>query len=167
MAHCSKSNESKIVLFTLRRFQPQDLDVVLQLFYDTIHTISAKYYNPEQVDTWAPKIMDREKWLEKLESHITYVAELDGIIVGFGDITREGYIDHIYTHKNYQAKGIALAILNRLEEDARDLGITELTTEASITAKPLAERRGYRVIKEQRKVLRGVEFVNYLMCKKL
>ncbi len=151
----------------IRRFEPQDLEQVLKLFYDTVHAISAKYYGPEQVQAWAPEAVDAQKWLTNLTNNITYVVEMDGIIVGFGDMSRTGYIDHIYTHKDYQARGVALALLKKLEADARALGIHELTTEASITAKPLAERRGYKVIKEQRKVVRGVEFTNYCMMKKL
>jgi putative acetyltransferase len=151
----------------LRTFEPHDLEQILKLFHDTVHTISAKYYSPEQVQTWAPETVDAQKWLTNLTNNITYVVEMDGIIVGFGDMTSTGYIDHIFTHTKYQARGVALAILNRLEADARALGIHKVTTEASITAKPLAERRGYKVVKEQRKMLRGVEFINYVMCKKI
>lgn len=151
----------------IRPFKPADLPAILQLFYDTVHCVGAKYYNQQQVNIWAPDHPDTKKWLEKLESHITYVAEMDHIIVGFGDMTKTGYVDHIYVHKDYQGRGVALALINTFEEEARKRGIKELTTEASIIAKPLAERRGWQVVKEQRKVVRGMEFINYVMSKKL
>lgn len=152
----------------IRRFDPSDFEPILQLFQDVVHSVGAKYYNPEQVNAWAPKEgLNKEKWLHSLSENITYVVEMDGKIVGFGDMSHTGYIDRVYVHKNYQGRGIGLAIFRKLEEEARKMGLSELSTEASIMAKPLAERQGFQVVNEQRKVHRGVEFVNYVMRKKL
>lgn len=152
----------------LRRFDPSDLELVMQLFQKVVHSVGAKYYDPEQVNAWAPpEGLDKAKWLRSLSENITYVVEMDDRLVGFGDMTHSGYIDRLYVHKNYQGRGVALVIFRKLEEDARKMGLTELTTEASIMAKPLAERQGFEVVREQRKVHRGKEFVNYLMRKKL
>jgi len=152
----------------IRRFNPPDLEPILQLFQDVVHTIGAKYYNEQQVNAWAPKEgLDKHKWLQSLTEHITYVVEMDGRIVGFGDMTHSGYIDHLYVHKNYQGQGVALAILRTLEEDARKMGLSELTTEANKIARPVAERQGFEVIREQRKTRKNIEFINYVMRKKL
>jgi putative acetyltransferase len=152
----------------IRKFQPTDLEAILQLFYDVVHTIGAKYYDSEQVNAWASKdSLEKDKWLQSLTANIAYVAEDNGKIMGFGDMTQTGYIDRLYVHKNYQGRGAALAIFRKLEEEARRLGIAELTTEASIMAKPLAERQGFEVIQEQCKIHKGVEFINYFMRKKL
>ena len=152
----------------IRKFQPEDLEAILELFYDVVHSVGAKYYDLDQVNAWAPKnSSDKEKWLQSLTDHITYVAEDKGKIIGFGDMTQTGYIDRLYVHKNYQGRGATLAIFRKLEEEARRLGLTELTTEASIMAKRLEERQGFEVIQEQRKILRGIEFITYSMRKKL
>jgi putative acetyltransferase len=152
----------------LRRFKPADLDLVLELFHTVVHITGAKYYNADQVQAWSPKVgLDREKWLDSLSAHITYVVEVDRKIVGFGDMSPSGYIDRLYVHPQHQGQGVARKIFKKLEEEARALGLTELTTEASIMAKPLAERQGFEVITEQCKIHRGVAFINYIMCKKL
>lgn len=88
-------------------------------------------------------------------------------MIGFGDMTETGFIDRLYVHKDYQRKGVASLLLKRLEEEARKLGIAELTMEASLLLKPLAERQGFEVVQEHKKVLRGVEFITYFMSKKL
>ncbi len=36
--------------------------------------------------------------------------------------------------------------MNKLEAEARKIGLTKMETEASITAKPFFERHGYQVI---------------------
>lgn len=152
----------------VRRFRSSDLEEILQLFHDVVHSVGAKYYNQIQVNAWAPKEgIDKEKWLRSLSDHITYVAEMDGKIVGFSDMNFAGYIDRMYVHKKYQGQGISLALFRKLEEQARQMGLSELTTEASILLKSLAERQGFEVICEQRKMHAGVEFVTYLMRKKL
>ena len=152
----------------IRRFEAEDLGAVLQLFYDVVHSVGAKYYDEQQVNAWAPKEgYDREKWLKSLMANFSYVAEVNGVIIGFGDMTHEGYIDRLYVHKNYQGVGAALRIFRKLEEDARALGLKELFGEASVMLKPLAEKQGFKVVEEQRKRHRGVEFTNYKMRKKL
>lgn len=152
----------------IRTFKSLDLEAILQVFYEAVHTTGAKYYDQEQVNTWAPEDgLDKDSWLKSLSDNITYVVELDGKIVGFGDMTHTGYIDRLYVLKNYQGQGVALAILKKLEEEAHRLDLKELTTEASIMAMPLAKRQGYEVVAEQRKVYRGKEFINYIMRKNL
>jgi putative acetyltransferase len=152
----------------IRKFQPEDLEAILQLFQDVVHTVGAKYYNAEQLYAWAPKdSLNKSKWIESLTTNITYIAEDKNTIIGFGDMTQTGYIDHLYVHKNYQGAGAALALFRALEKEARTLHLTELTTEASIIAMPLAKRQGFEVIQEQIKLVRGVKFITYKMRKNL
>ena len=94
--------------------------------------------------------------------HYTKVALIDATIVGFGDIDESGYLDRLYTHKNYQRQGVASAICDELENAVEaDLFITH----ASITARPFFERRGYKVTKEQQIIRGGISLTNYVMEK--
>ena len=76
----------------IRTFQKEDLDQVLQLFYETVHTVNAKDYNELQLQAWAPERLDRENWLQSLEKNISYVADHKGVIVGFGDYNDDRYM---------------------------------------------------------------------------
>lgn len=154
--------------YIIRKFEPQDLDQILELFCNTVHTINSKDYSAEQINAWAPQQLDKERWASEFTEHITYVAIKDAHIVGFGDATQDGEIDRLYTHKDFQGQGIASAILKKLEEELAALGITEVTTQASITAKPFFEKCGYAVMQSQEMKHRsGVIFLNYVMNKKL
>ncbi|ENJ6138740.1 GNAT family N-acetyltransferase [Bacillus cereus group sp. MYBK104-1] len=117
----------------IRTFHKEDLEQVLQLFYETVHTINAKDYN--------------------------------GVIVGFGDYNEDHYVDRLFTHKDYQGKRIASYILQKLEQEAVNLEHREIYTEASITAKPFFESKGFICIKEQKKQHNGQVFTNYVMKK--
>lgn len=70
----------------IRTFQKEDLNQVLQLFYETVHTVNAKDYNELQLQAWAPDRLEGESWLQSLEKNISYVADYNGVIVGFGGL---------------------------------------------------------------------------------
>ena len=118
------------------------------------------------------------------------------LIIGFGDMDNTGYLDRLYVHKDYQGKGVATAICDRLEEDFRLSRKSFLqnstaqknvmpdnylqkentsekrkndtfTTHASITARPFFEKRGYAVVKAQQVVRKGISIRNYIMRKRI
>ena len=145
----------------LRRYQSSDCKEVTELFYNTIHMINAKDYTKEQLDVWATGQVDLEKWNYSLQEHYSIVAVDNEIIVGFGDIDKDGYLDRLFVHAGYQGKGIATAICNQLEQAVEG----KITTHASITAKPFFEKRGYRAIKKQEVERQGIFLTNFVMEK--
>ena len=144
-----------------REYQTSDSKEITELFYSTVHTVNAKDYTKEQLDVWATEQVDLEKWNQSLQEHYSIVAIEDGVIVGFGDIDKTGYLDHLFVHANYQGRGIATAICNQLEQVVKG----DITTHASITAKPFFEKRGYRVVKEQQVERQGIFLTNFCMEK--
>lgn len=146
----------------IRQYQPADLKQISQLFYDTVHTVNAVDYTKEQLRAWATGQLDLTAWNDSLLAHHSLVAVINNQIVGFGDITADGYLDRLFVHKDYQGQGIATALCRELENA---ITCDELTTHASITAKPFFERRGYTVLKEQQVIRRGMKLTNYVMLK--
>lgn len=145
----------------IRKYQPSDIQELARLFYDTVHTINARDYNQEQLNVWATRNIDLEKWNQSFLKHYTVVAVDEKIIIGFGDIDKNGYLDHLYVHKDYQGRGVATAICDKLEQVVNGKKVVH----ASITAKHFFERRGYKIIKEQKVIRNGISLINYLMEK--
>ncbi|MGN8631301.1 GNAT family N-acetyltransferase [Blautia sp. HCP3S3_G3] len=145
----------------IREYQSSDCDKMAELFYNTVHTINAKDYSKEQLDVWATGLIDLKNWDQSFQEHYSVVAVNDGIIVGFGDIDRKGYLDRLFVHTDYQRKGIASDICNCLEQAVQG----NIVTHASITARPFFERRGYKVVKEQQVERQGIFLTNYVMIK--
>ena len=146
----------------LRRYRASDCDKMAELFYQTVHCVNAGDYTKEQLDAWASGTVDLEEWNRSFLRHHTIVAESGNEIVGFGDIDDTGYLDRLYVHKDHQEKGIASAICGKLEEIA---GGKKISVHASITARPLFEHRGYRVIREQMVLRKGIPLTNFVMEK--
>lgn len=147
----------------LRPYHPDDLEELLTLFYETVHTVNAADYTPRQLDAWAPAAPDRGRWQRTLAAHTALVAVEEGRIVGFGDIDATGYLDRLYVHKDHQGQGVATALCDALEA-AVDAPV--LTTHASVTARPFFEARGYAVVHPQQVERQGVAMPNFVMEKR-
>lgn len=145
----------------VRKYQQSDCKVLAELFYHTVHTVNAKDYTEEQLNAWATGEVDLEKWNQSFQEHDSFVAVENGMIVGFGDIDHTGYLDRLYVHADYQGQGIATAICDRLEQMVEE----NITTHASVTARPFFENRGYHVIKEQQVERKGIFLTNFVMQK--
>lgn len=149
----------------IRNYQPADLEMIAQLFYDTVHAVNSKDYSQEQVDMWAPKGVISTNLKQALQNDLAYVALNKDTLVGFGTISSLGFLGHLYVHKDFQGMGIGAKLLKALEAQMQALGIREIQTYASITARPFFERQGFVVIKENHVVRETVTFLNYFMVK--
>lgn len=147
---------------TIRKYRPDDCAEMARLFYETVHSVNTKDYTEEQVNAWADGNVDTARWNSSFLAHTSLVAVEDGMIVGFGDMAEDGYLDRLYVHKDHQRRGVAAAICDELEGT---VDAPVFSTHASITARPFFESRGYSVIKEQRVERHGVYMTNFVMEK--
>jgi putative acetyltransferase len=153
---------------TLRKFENEDTPVLLKLFYDTVHSINAKDYAADQLDAWAPEHPDLKKWQRRFKASTTVVAELDGKVVGFGNLDNTGKaLGMLYVHKDHQNQRVATGILDKLEGKLLKHEVSTAAVESSLTARSFFEKRGYTMVRENRKMLNGRDFVNLIMEKKL
>ncbi|ENA2950879.1 GNAT family N-acetyltransferase, partial [Paraburkholderia ginsengiterrae] len=85
------------------------------------------------------------------------VAVINAQPVGF--ISRiERHIDMLFVDPEYTRRGVASALLKPLIKSE-----SELTVDASITAKPFFERYGFQIVKQQHVECRGAWFTNFYM----
>lgn len=148
----------------LKLYNSEDLEQIARLFYDTVHAVNIRDYTEPQVNAWATGNINLKEWDKSLSEHLTYVALADKLIIGFGDIDADGYLDRLYVHKDYQRRGIATALCNRLESE---IEADHIKVHASITARPFFEKRCYQVIAAQEIERCGVRLKNYIMVKKM
>ena len=128
--------------------------------------ISTAQYAPEEIQAWAvPK--RPESYEESIRSKEFFVAEGGGAILGFGVLNQEiAEIEAVYVTPEAGRRGIGLAILRKLEERARALGLRQLRLNASLNAVPFYEKAGY-VAQEPSKyrLVTGVEIACVPMMK--
>jgi len=149
----------------IRLFKPEDTQQIAQLFHNTVRLVNIQDYSEKQVNAWSPDELNFRNWLNICSSRFTYVAVKQDKIIGFGELEADGHIDCFYVHHQYQRQGVGSKIYQAIEIKARELKLTRLFTEASMTAKPFFINQGFIVIKQQQVFCRGVAFINFLVEK--
>lgn len=97
----------------------------------------------------------------------TLVAEEGGEVVGFTELEGDGHLDMLYVRQDTVGRGIGQRLYEAVEREALSQGSGRIFTEASITARPFFERRGFRMVHEQTVARLGVELTNFVMEKDL
>jgi GNAT superfamily N-acetyltransferase len=157
------------VPFEVRVATAGDAPAVADLFYYTILHVNVGDYTASQVRAWAGPAPDSELWKGRIDEHggrRMFVASSDEEIVGFAELEEDGHLDTLYVHHEHQGRGVASALLDRIEAEARRLGLERLYTEASITAKPFFRARDFSSVRPQLVELRGHSFRNFVMEKR-
>ena len=143
----------------LRAYRPADCAATLALFTNTVRKVNAADY------TWLHGTADAVRWGQSQLLHHTLVATEADQLVGFGDMDDTGYLDRLFVHHLFLHRGIATALVAKLELYARSHDILQATTHASITTKPFFEQRGYVVVTAQQVVRQGMLY-KIMSCKK-
>lgn len=150
-----------------RKYVSKDFPAIKQLFYESVHSTADDVYSVAQKEAWAPRDVSYEHMHTALQNTIAYCAFDNDLLVGFGNIDSAGYLDYLYVDKDFQRRGIGSALLKILEDEARTLKLSHITTHASLVAKPLFEKYGFKVVKEQQVLRNGVLLTNFEMIKYL
>ena len=151
----------------IRDYQRGDAEAIVQLFYETIHTVNLGDYSPAQVDAWAPAVPDADAWHQRMISRRTLVAERGGEVIGFADLEDDGHVDMFFCRHDTVRRGVGSRLYQAIEDAARGRGLDCLFLEASITARPFFERQGFLVVAQNAFERNGVEITNFAMEKLL
>ncbi|MFG1172551.1 GNAT family N-acetyltransferase [Erwiniaceae bacterium CAU 1747] len=151
----------------IRRFREGDEIPLLHVFFSSVHGIASRDYTPEQIAAWAPDDMDKQKWTRQIGQLQPFVVEIEGKIAGYADVQSDGYIDHFYVSGNFPRQGVGTLLMEGIHQEARRLGLSELTSNVSRTAEPFFLRHGFHIVRQGFPVCRGVTLQNALMRKAL
>ncbi len=153
---------------SIRNYQPEDVEALAHIYFNTVHQINIKHYTQEQVDVWAPtSSLEVKGWEKKFLKTKPIVALVGDAIVGFAEFEPNGHIDCFYCHHEWIGKGVGFALMKEIFKRAKSSHIETIFAEVSITAKSFFEKQGFTVLVEQKIVKEGIELINYKMEKKL
>ena len=153
----------------IRAYQAGDASAIVRLFYETVHSVNRADYSEEQVEAWAPDMPNQQAWHARMSepARRTLVAAENDEVVGFAELEDDGHLDMLYLRGDVVGRGVGRRLYEAVEGEAKDSGLGRIFTEASVTARPFFERNGFRVVREQRVLCRGVEMTNFAMEKPL
>jgi putative acetyltransferase len=152
-------------MISIRPVRDGERQTLATIFTRAVHEIACRDYNAAQLQAWAPG--DVAGFVARHRTYDALVAECDGAVAGFSDLNAHGYIDMLYVSPDFQKRGVARALLDHIEAQARRIGITRLHVRASLTARPVFERHGFQIVEPLIVELAGQHFQTYIMEKRL
>lgn len=98
-------------------------------------------------------------------THIAYLIFDESCFVGAGGVSffqvmptyhnpsgKKAYIMNMYTNPDYRRQGIAYKTLDMLVKDAKSMGITDISLEATAMGRPLYEKYGFIKVNDEMKL---------------
>lgn len=152
---------------TLRPYLPADAEACADVRRAAIEVLAEEDYSDSQRAVWID-FTDDEALASRLAACLTLVvAGRQEGVVGFGSLKDNTHIEFLFTRPDFARQGVASLILDALEKLAVARGASAVTTNASDTALPLFQGRGYAAQRRITKEIDGEWLGTTVMEKKL
>jgi putative acetyltransferase len=151
----------------MRPMLPADVPDLAEIFRASIEDLTGDDYSQAQQEAWASAADDEEQFGQKLSDALTLVATYGGAAIGFASLADNKKIDMLYVHPAAAGQGAGAMLADALEKLAAGRGSTELTVDASDTARGFFEKRGFVPRTRNTVTLNGEWLANTTMSKTL
>ena len=148
-------------------YDEQYVREIAELFHNTTRAIASKDYTDQEINAWAGKTIDYDKWQNRLKLKHPFLAIKDSHVVGFAELEKDGHKDCFYVHKDYQKQSIEKSLMKKIKIEAKKNKIQKLFAEVSITAKPFFLAAGFQTIRSNIAIKGNQKLRNYIMELKL
>ena len=154
--------------YKIRSLDEKDILQMKDLFRTTVLNVNARDYTEEEVKDWASCGDSETRWRELLAGN-QYVGVFNecNVLVGFSSMNKDGYLNSMFVHKDFQHRGIATQLLSEVEQVAEQYEVRYITCEVSLTARTFFEKKGYEIVKIQKYKANRLELTNFVMRKVL
>ncbi len=129
----------------LRPMLPSDVATLASIARDAIEELAVDDYDDNQRLAWSDTL--EADFAQRVSGALTLVATIESAPVGFASLVDNKTIDLLYVDPRVTRQGVATVLCDALEKLSRARGMKELTVDASDTAKPLFDARGYVAIR--------------------
>ena len=159
----------------LRLGRKGDAQNIARIHYRAIHEIASNNYSEKILNAWGRSLSKEElaKREEnfarriKQEASIIVVAEIDGKIAGFGEVSlQEDELTALYVNPDFKRQGVGTAIARNLESRAKQSGSKYLKLHSSLTAESFYKRNGFQREREGIHILATGEQMACVIMKK-
>jgi putative acetyltransferase len=146
---------------------PADTTALRELFAASIEELTQEEYDEDQRAAWASRAADAQAFGKVLAGMLTLVVQVDGEYAGFASLKDSRHVEMLYVHPYHAGEGIGSALMDALEKIAAARGTAEMTVDASDTAQPFFEDRGYVATRRNSVPVDDEWLSNTTMSKKL
>lgn len=129
--------------YPLRPYVPADLMPLRELFAQAVEELTQDDYDEEKRLAWISTVEDAPAFGKRLATMLTLVVQVKGEYAGFAALRDNSHIDMLFVHPYFVGQGIGTTLADALERIAAARGTEAVTVDASETAEPFFEERGY------------------------
>lgn len=131
-----------IDMFEIKRAQRSDADTAFDIRRQSIRQLCRDAYSEAQLSTWTQGSA-ADGYDALMDGHF-YLGYLDGAAVATGMFDpASGEVGAIFVLPHLAQQGLGRAMLDFLENLARELGVLNLNLDATLNAAPFYRRCGY------------------------
>lgn len=152
---------------TLRPMLPADIPVLAAIFQASIEELAEEDYDEGQRAAWAGAADDEAAFGAGLQKDLTLVAVLQGAPIGFASLEGKDRLRMLYVYPPVARQGVGALLADAIEKMAGARGAKRLEVDASDTARPFFEARGYEAQHRQTVEIGGEWLGNTHMVKTL
>ena len=146
---------------------PADVPVLAAIFQASIEQLTEEDYDDAQRDAWSATADDEAAFGARLTNALTIVATIEGAPVGFVSLEGTSLIDMLYVYPPAARQGVGTLLCDAIEKLAAGRGGVQLAVDASDTARPFFEARGFEARHRETVELAGSWLGRTRMEKKL
>jgi putative acetyltransferase len=153
----------------IRRYEAGEGGTLKAIFTDAILRTGLRGYSEQQVRAWASRAAEAHEYDERAADGrlLLVAADEQNRPIAYGDLERDGHIDHLFCHPDSGRKGIAGALYDELERTAVRWKLQRLYVEASEISRPFFAGKGFKLLRRNDFVFEGTPIHNYEMEKLL
>ncbi len=149
----------------LRKFHESDIGRLQRLIFDTIDTSYSRVYPPRAVQFFK-EFHAKHRIIERSRTGTILVLEENGELIATESIV-DSEILTVFVHPKFQHGGRGKALMQGLEEEARQRGVTESELSVSLPSKRFYEGLGYEMVEERSKDVGEGQRLDFWKAKKL
>ena len=159
----------------LRELRSSDHAELLEVYRLAVQSCPAMLYTSQQRLAWAAQAGNDDKTVAPSTQLLNCLqrgqglasCEVDGRVAAFA--VREPFdrLALLYCRPDCQRQGHGRILIEAIEQQARDQGVDQLRTEASLVSRPLLERLGWQRSWQEELMINGVLFRRFRLHKRL
>ena len=151
----------------LRQTTIKDQIDLKRIYFDSIQSIDEKIYSKEQKLAWSSQAWINLEFHKSITKGRGFIMENRNKKIGFAMRYPKNKLSLLYVRGNFRRKGIGNILINAIEKEASNEGISSIKTEASLLSYELFLKNNWKEIHKEKIIIQNIIFYRYKMFKDL
>lgn len=137
----------EMMTITIRKAREEDSRAIYDSHQSSIRNICINDYTIEQVEAWAGRKYDPDRWSKTIQRDYVWVVEVDHEVHGFGHFRildqNIGQVNGLYFDERARGHGAGRLIFQKMKEVAELKGLKKIVLQSTVTSKGFYEKIGF------------------------